>query len=217
VTFGGKAVSHASVSIPRHGAWHAQVALTELEPVGDTRGTLQFGPNLALTGAIRRGGVADGAAVLLLLGGSGNLNRLSRRQAYRQAPLRLPLTDLLGVAEQPLAESSHQEVLNAHLAHWVLPEAGVGTALALLLSEVQAATWRMLSDGTLWVGTEGWAQAPAFDYVLTVDQPLENAVRLHSLEPAVLPGQTFRDRRVSYVHHLLQEDHLETTVYWEGA
>lgn len=216
VTLEGVPVTQAVVSIPRVGVWHAQLALAQLEAIQATQATLRFGPKLSLTGAVRRNGSADGAGLLMLLGGSGNLGRLAVPKAYSQAPMRIPLSDLLQVAGQDLSTDSHQELLATHLTNWVVGEVPVAIALAELFREV-GASWRVLPDGTLWVGTEAWPESPAFDFVATSERPLDDAVQLHSTEPAILPGQTFRGRRVSYVEHLLQEDELQTTVYLEAA
>lgn len=216
VTLNGLPVTEATVSMPRAGVWHAQVALADPTAFSGTRATLQFGPRLALTGAVRRSAAPEGAALLLLIGGAANLSRLSRPQAYLQAPLRLPLNDLLQVAEEDLAQSSEPEVLNQHLSHWVVGATPVGISIAALMAQTDA-IWRMLPDGTFWVGIEAWPDAPDFKHLVLRERPLDDALVLQTEEPAVLPGQSFRGRHVSYVEHLMQEDELRTTVYLEAA
>lgn len=216
VTLNGIPVTEATVSLPRTGVWHAEVVLEQLEAFSGSRATLQFGPKLALTGAVRRSGAVLGSGVLMLLGGSGNLDRPARPQAYQEAPVRLPLGDLLQVAEEQLSAAAQQEVLNLHLAHWVVSALPVGVALAQLMTHA-VASWRSMPDGTLWVGVESWPDTPDFEHVLLPEQPLENLLRLQSIEPAVLPGQSFLGRHVSYVEHHLHEDELGTQVYLEAA
>lgn len=216
VRLDGLPVTHARISMPRVGVWHAEVALAQVEAYVQGRATLQFGPNLSLMGTVRRSGSADGAGVLILVGGSGNLWKPARAQAYRQAPLRLPLNDLLTTAEEQLADSAHPEVLQTLLPFWVT----VGTPISQCLAELMAkadASWRVLPEGTLWVGNESWPDAPSFNHILLTELPIQDAFELYSHEPALLPGQTFRSRHVSYVEHSIRGDDIQTLALLEAA
>lgn len=216
VQLNGLPVTQATVHLPRVGVWHAQVALEQLDAFDGQRATLQFGPNLSLTGAVRRSGSADGHSVLILIGGAGKLVQSARAQAYRQAPLRVPLNDLLTEAEETLAASAQNEILNLQLPNWVVPALPIGLCLGVLLGYA-AAAWRILPEGTFWVGNETWPDAPSFDHLILTELPLHNGFSVYSDEPAVLPGQTFEGKHVSYVQHVMHEDELETTVYSEAA
>jgi len=216
VQLNGLPVSRARISLPRVGVWRAEVALAQAEAFGEGRGTLQFGPSLSLTGTVRRSGSADGAGLLMLVGGSGNLYRTARPRAYRQAPCRIPLSDLLAEAEETLSPFAHREVLDAALPAWVTPSLPICQCLAVLLGRASA-SWRVLPDGTFWVGNEAWPEAPDFNHILLTEVPLADAFELFTQEPALLPGQTFRERRVSYVEHHVTGDDVRTVAYLEAA
>lgn len=216
VTLSGRDVLDCTVVLPRIGVWYAHVMLAELEPFDGQRATLQFGPNLQLTGAVRRSGSADGVGVLILIGGAGGLYRFTRTQAYRQAPLRLPLNDLLASAEETLSGTADPSLLNTELAQWAVTSQPVAHALSQLM-EFIGADWRVLPDGTVWIGQDSWEDTPSFNFLGLAERPAENSLLVYSAEPAVLPGQTFQGRHVSAVHHTLRDDDLESVVYLEAA
>lgn len=216
VQLDGLPVTHARISMPRIGVWHAEIALAQIDAFAGGRATLQFGPSLSLTGTVRRSGSADGAGVLILVGGAGNLWKPARAQAYRQAPVRLPLNDLLQTAEERLATTAEQEVLQTLLPFWVTPGVPIAQCLEALMEKADA-SWRILPEGTLWVGSESWPDAPRFDHILITELPVQDAFELYTSEPNLLPGQTFRNRHVSYVEHSIKGDEIQTLAFLEAA
>jgi hypothetical protein len=217
LTVNGLEVVAARISLPRWGVWCAELAIDGTEvPAGQCTLELGDGP-LTLKGSLARGAVSDGSVAALVLGGAGGLSRVAEGKHYRQTPLRIPLEDLLQVAGEALASSSDAGVLSQTLAHWTRLQGPSGLSLGRLVESVEGLVWRILTDGTLWVGKEVWGQAPAFEFDALPGNPLADTATLSSLAPSVLPGQTFQGRHVSYVEHLIEESGVRSIVWFEGA
>lgn len=206
----GLPVSDALVRLPLTGVWTAVLALDD---PGDIEGpaVLDLG-GVPFRGAVRRSSVVDGQRHVHLVGGEGGLSKLTPARGYRDVAVSVPLRDILGVSGERLAPSTSPEVLNTRLPFWATPFGPAGAALSSLLGQT-GASWRMLTDGSLWAGAETWP-AMMFEHEIISDDPMHEAMRLVTDSPALLPGHAFRDRRVGYVEHTLDGDHFSTLVHF---
>jgi hypothetical protein len=81
-------------------------------------------------------------------------------------------------------------LLTTNLSAWSVKAEPMSYALLTLLGWVSASlNWRILSDGTLWVGTESWPSA-SVTYDLLSHDPREAAYELGLQSPALEPGTT---------------------------
>jgi len=144
---------------PLVGRWTAQVEVdTDANIAGPA--TLDFeGGTVRLVGAVHRGGLEAGRWLGTIVGGTGGLTTVLGPKAYRLAPLGLVLTDLLTVTSETLSSTS--ETLDA----WTVPQWQriQGAALNVLhrLSDETGYTWRILRDGSVWLGTDTFAELDA--------------------------------------------------------
>ena len=79
-------------------------------------------------------------------------------------------------------------------------------------------SWRVLADGTVWVGTEAWPDSGLLeqtDYVETNEWPGENRIELGVETLKLLPGTTLGDRKVSFVEHILRDGYVRSRALLE--
>ncbi len=210
-TVNGIEVVEGRLSLPRSGVWHGAFMLDALDlPAG--RIELVIGGQRFL-GSARRSGNSQYGWLVQVVAGAGGLSKEVRAKSYSNVPLRIPLQDILTTAGERLAPNVAPELLSRTLASWSMVRAPGATALEHLLLTVPA-TWRMLPGGSLWLGVESWPEND-FAYELLEEDPLHDRCTILCEQPSVLPGQTFRRRRVSYVDHMLEPEQFRTVVWFE--
>lgn len=199
-TLSGQPVVACRVSLPRVGAWTADVITDSAVPLGG-RVTLQL-DGATLQGFVRRGGVKDDAGAYRLVGGAGGLSKLARAQAYNNVQARLVATTVLADAGEALSPLSDAGLLTRFFASWVTLQLPAGSALSTLAVALEA-VWRVLPDGTVWLGTETWPTSP-----VPASVAISSDVRLGTVELAtdgalVLPGTVFDGERIEYAEYRL--------------
>lgn len=201
----GAAVVSAAVSLPLVGAWVADVRIDSREPV-EGEAVLRLGDALELRGMVVSGGVHAGAAYARIVGGKGKLATELPARYYRDVPTRIPISDALTEAGEALASSSDPVLLDAWLSLWARTAGRASDALAWLLEAAGGGAWRVLPDGSVWVGQDAWKPAPRFDFVEIEEHPAERRVEIATEEPKLLPGKMFLAKRVSHVRHVLSPE-----------
>jgi hypothetical protein len=219
-TLNGKPVFHGIICIPRVGAWTADLSVDRDTAVTGAC-TLAIDGGLTLQGTADRTGVWLGTARLQVVGGANGLGRTARAQHYRQTTLRAVLADLLATAGERLAASADAATLGLSFPGWATIGQPIGRMVAALLedSRLPAATaWRVLADGTVWVGQETWPDSGMVnlvDYQDLAEAPEDGTVELGVEAPRLLPGTTLGGRRVSYVEHRLTGERARTCLWLE--
>jgi len=212
-TLGGVPILDARVSLPRVGAWTAELRVDAEEPPAGQQ-LLVIG-DVPFVGAVTRGVGYRANAFVRMVGGVGGLPSQLAAKGYHSSPVMVPLQDIARETGETLAPTCDASVTNVLLGHWARLEGSGGSALGRLLSDVPGAVWRFLPGGQLWVGAESWpAIAPEVE--ITDYQPLEDCIRLFSHSPSVLPGQLFLGRKTSYVEHRVSEARVSTAVWFEA-
>lgn len=219
-TLKGTPVFQGVICIPRVGAWTADVSVDRDTAVTGAC-TLAIDGGLNLQGTVAMGGVWLGTAHLQVVGGANGLGRTARPQHYRQTTLRAVLGDLLATAGERLAASADPGTLALSLPMWATIAQPIGRMVAALLEDTRlpaATAWRVLPDGTVWVGQETWPDSGLVnltDYQDLAEAPEEGTVELGVEAPRLLPGTTLGGRRVSYVEHRLTGEGARTCVWLE--
>lgn len=208
-----------SISLPLAGAWMAHV---ELDASGSTTELLDDTAPITLTlggvsylGTVRRQGVYAGRLNAEIVGGYGGLSTPIAPRAYQGVPVSIPLSDALFEGGETLSITVDAAVKNTLLPRWSRTAGTVGTAIDRIASEL-ALGWRVLSDGSLWIGAETWSEV-TIDHDLTDQNLASDTVVIASEAPSVVPGSTFRGRRVSTVVHDISPEMMRTTVHFASS
>ena len=212
-TINSEPVFQATISFPRLGAWHADLAVaSDVVPSGKV--TLTFG-GISWQGSAYRGGSPFGTTTLRITGGAGGIATGVQltAQAYQGVALQIPLQQILQAAGETLSPNADPSVLSTQLKTWNRLAGPAGMALSALVSSV-GASWRFMPDGTLWVGLEKWP-VDSETYLLLNDSPMYAEQEVYADAPNMRPGTTFNGRKVSYVQHRFREEQLHTTIVYE--
>lgn len=198
ITIDGNRVLSMQMDIPRVGVWSAVAQVDALEPVSG-RVDLVVGGR-TWKGTVTSGGdVADNVTVRVV-GGAGGFGAVVPARFFANVPLRVPLADALSAAGETLSATSDPSLTSAVLPFWSTRQTTLGEALASMLSAVGGPAWRVLPDGSVWLGRETWpAFTPEGVTTLVGNDPVSQ-VRTYGLEDlSVLPGMTLDGYRISHV------------------
>ncbi len=217
VTANGLDVTSGRIVLPRARRWFADLAVDDPDgfAVGDAVELVVGDGLLTLRGTAGRADVFLATAGVHVLGGADGLSTRAAPKWYRQAPARLVWDDLLRTAGEAAASSADAGLLSTTLPAWCVRGASIGMQLDELVVAL-GATWRVLVDGTIWVGQESWPEADV-DLELMELSPPEDRAMFKCEAPALLPGTVLDGRRVSRVEHLIGEASVRTIAYYEAA
>jgi hypothetical protein len=215
VTVNGTPCVRATIRIPRLGVWFADLAVDVAEMISGQVTISVCDGALELKGRAARTGVFKDTAILRVLGGAGGLATEVPAKFYRRCPAKVPLQDILAAAGEELSSQADQSLLNQQLVAWTLLKQKAGEALRTLADEL-GAVWRVLPDGTVWLGQESWPAVHMPDVDLLSEDPRAHTAVIGTDSPTLLPGTLFLGRRVSMVEHQVQPESVRTMVWFEG-
>lgn len=206
------------IQLPRVGAWIADLAL-DTEDTGPFLGAVTItapAGDLELRGWAMRPRLVEGHVEVRIVGGRGGLAKNVTPRHYRNVTLQLALSDALGEGLETLSTSVAASIREQLLPAWTRRAQTVGGAIAMLAG-FAGAGWRVLPDGTVWVGTETWSDVDV-DHDLLVETQ-EDLVEIASdtIPASLVPGTTFRGARVSVVEHVIESQRVRTVVTFERA
>lgn len=214
----GIAVLSGKLAMPRVGRWTADFVLdAEIAPTGKVVVT-NDDVTTELTGAVRRGGEYTQVGHVTLVGGSGGLESIAPAVYYRSVTVKTPLVSLLQSVGEKLSDTSDEAALGTYLPRWTRELGHGGTALARLAGVAKCA-WRVLDDGTIWLGNDAYQETGLSedDYETIGVWPSEfrTVIGTEDVPFLLRPGQTFQGKRVSFVEYEIESGYTTTTVWGE--
>lgn len=219
VSLNGLPVTRCTILAPRIGAWTADVAVdTETDIAGAVSVVVD---GVTLRGAVARGGVAYGRWSGRIVGGAGGLSRPVAPVAQYATTLAVALADVLREAGETLAATSGD--LSTNVTRW---HRAAGTAANAVADVARAAgyAWRVLSDGTVWMGAETWPAATVTGVELLDWRPELGRAEFGGDAAAllgILPGQTITldgiTLRAGCIEHRIDAGEIRTVVFAEPA
>lgn len=219
-TANGHSVLEATVTLVRSGVWHADLVV-DTEAPSDVAGVVAlslFDGQLALSGSpARPPQVWRGVTRLRLVAGAAGMGIIPGPQGYSDAPASLIVGDILNAAGEKLSSTSMN--LSQRMAWSRLGDQSAGTCLGAIVDEL-GATWRMLADGTVWIGQESWPAWTVTDYQVTDAQPEDDRIEIVTGAPTLLPGMTFTPSglaggNVGRVLYRVTSDAIRAEVFFE--
>jgi hypothetical protein len=216
MTCGGSDVLRAELHFPARAAWWARLKLdAATAPSGKV--TIAAAGGLSVKGTVLDGGVFCDVAHIQVAGGAGGLGAIVPPAAYQQAQLRDPLGAVLQAAGESLSSTTSSSVLAVQLPSWTVLAERAATAIDALCSAASRAlgmsiTWRILGDGTVWLGAESWPaqKMPAGADLLDVS-PDEGRYVIGTDTPSLLPGVALDGvGKVSAVDHWVNHSEVRT-------
>lgn len=182
---------------PLIGVWTADLVIDQPDGSGFPGGakvTIKSQDGYALTGVVAQGRTGDflDAVHVRVVGGAGGMPTVVTARSYVQpgAFVSDVLNGLCGDSGETLSDTIDESLLSQNLAAWSVKAEPTSYALTTLIGWVSPSlSWRVLSDGTLWVGNETWPSA-AVTYDLLSQDPKDAAYELGLQSPALEPGTT---------------------------
>lgn len=214
----GIGVIEGSISMPRVGRWTADVTLDDgVAPTGEVTVTSGDG-KLNLKGTVRRGGSYVEVGHVHLVAGHGGLENTVEPVYYRSVTLGTPLRALLGSVGEVLSSTTDAGVLNKFLERWTREKGPGGPSLSRL-ADAAGATWRVLDDGAVWLGTDTFPDSGVTEdtYELLSESPAEFRATLatEQIPSGIRPGTSFRGSQVAFVEYRVARTALTTQVWYE--
>jgi len=210
-TVNGKTILSGEVSMPRIGAWHADLSV-DAEVLGGSV-TLVF-EGVELKGTVLRSGLYGGRVGARIVGGAGGISKeivVKNYAAGAGTKISAVVADILRETGEKLAATSDQSVLGRTLATWERIAGPASHALVNVLDKA-GAVWRVLRDGTIWVGVATYPEATV-EHVL-IDEDWVNGILTIAPEKADLePGTTFRGQKIEEVVHRLSPGSLRAEAH----
>lgn len=211
VTCNGKPVLELRLSLPRFGAWVANVELATEDGLRG-KAIIEDG-TLRWTGTVLRSGTFSGRTHARIIGAAG-LRQVLPAKHYVGVTLKIAASDTITAAGEFLAPGSTRETLSTALPYWSRTKSSAGSALLRLLEPLQA-TWRAEADGSIWMGVDSFPVQKFEHQELSRDDAL-GTVLISSEHLELRPGVMFDGRRVSRVEHVIENGTLRTS-YWTEA
>jgi hypothetical protein len=212
ITVNGFGVQYGTLCMPQYGAWHMR-AIVDADVIADVTGAcstvIEGGATLA--GTAHRVGESNGRFEVWIVGGMNLLSTTLLGKFYSAAPVRTILTDIATESGEMLSATADAATLSTLMQKWARVAGPAGRALGLMVGEL-GVSWRILDDGSIWVGPETWMAytadvdeidvAGADDMVVIADETL-----------GLRPGMSYGGRNVSYVQHVIESDSLRTEAW----
>lgn len=218
ITLDGADVQKGRLSLGLHGAgWADLTVASDAPPSGQVRLVVDGG--LEWVGTVRSAGAYLLTTEVRLVGGAGGLG-LPVTGAFQGAELRDVLAEVMRQSGETQSTSCAADVLAVPLERWMLGQCTAARALdelaeAAALHLGTSIGWRVLADGTVWMGAESWPpQAMPDDSVISAYHPDEGRAVLGCAAPSLLPGVNLDGvGRVAGVDHYIDPDRLRTEVW----
>lgn len=198
--------------MPLVGVWHlvGELDAEEVPSVGASA-TIDL-EGSTLTGTVRRSGVETERVEVQIVGGAGGLSADVPPKFYSQPSVRIVILDILTSAGESLSPTADAAILGGFLPTWTRAASTHGAALDAIVAAV-GATWRVLEDGSVWIGRNAWSAQTLVDAEL-VDDTASTARRVFADDLlAARPGRTIDGIRTALVVHCIEPGRYRTEAW----
>lgn len=222
----GQRVFEGSITRPARGVWLARLRVDARSPLVVGAPVVIETPGLTMRGTVSRAGEVLDTCECEIVGGAGGMLKAVSPKSYLEPTVRMVAQDLAAAGGETVSPLSDKGVLDLPLTRWTRFAGSVATELRMLLDCVAAMTgkavdWRILEDGTLWIGQHAWLPASAVHQVME-DSPADAQATVAAERPFIFPGMTIDGRKVFEVvdtfessrvrHHYSDEESLSDVV-----
>lgn len=221
LTVNDVSVFNGIISMPLIGLFTADLVINQIDATNFTAGTsvtIKAENGITLVGTVlpdRTGAFLD-TVHLKIIGGRGGFGKSAVPKGFVQpgAYVRDVLGALMNNASESLSSTITSTFLATNLTAWAIMESKVSEALKVLIDTVAPTYhWRVLSDGTLWIGAETWP-SQTVTYRTDVHNPSDASFLLYVDTLQILPGVTIDGiGKIGRVEHIIMPDKVRTQVW----
>lgn len=226
VSINGVSVLSGSIMMPLQGVWTGDLVIDQPDGTGFDAGTpvaiVASNNGFTINGVVspaRTGDFLD-AVHVRVLGGAGGMAKDTLPRAYVQPGAfgRDVVNGLLSDSGETLSTTADATLLTKNLTAWSVMTTSVAQALELMISiNSPGDNWRLLADGTLWVGAETWPQS-SDEFVVLSQNPADGTFDLGVDSPSVMPGVSLSGvGNVNRVEHTILSNSIRSRVWIDFA
>ncbi|MGL4442657.1 MAG: hypothetical protein ACRCU1_03460 [Alsobacter sp.] len=208
-TINGLSILRGRVTLRLVGAWDAELYISGTDTAQVTGPVVLELGGVPMVGFATAGKDDGGRVTVRVVGGAGGLSAAVGPQGYRKPTRREVLSSALAIGGETLSFLSDGTV-DGLLDHWSR-RAGTVAEAVRLVAEHAGAHWRVLLDGTVWVGTEAWLPVEP-EHTVEDQSPTNDRVTVTVESASILPGTTFLGLQVSAVRYELGSKKLRAIV-----
>lgn len=200
LTANGKQVYEAFFSHTIRGAWTASIQvdsgiLSEGQKVTIKDGAAQW------VGTIVRGGDHGGRGLFSVVGGAGGLSKSLPARWYKDVTLGAILDDLARESGEKLSSEINPAVRKRAVDSFTRRVGQCPIALEQIVELLGAGyQWRVLRDGTVWIGQETWPVVTG-PHVVTDESPQHSRIEVAPEQPFLDVGKSFLGRHIVAVQY----------------
>lgn len=159
-------------------------------------------------GTVERSKEEHGRVISRIVGGAGGLSKELDAKAYANSNLVPPLTDVLRETGEVLSSTAVPPDL--FVGTWQRCR-GAASAAIKQIAYKAGLNWRVLRDGTIWIGTDTWPEA-SVGGALELDTDWSDGVATFADGVGFEPGTTYAGQRINQVTHLYSGASTKTEV-----
>lgn len=193
------------VTMQDAGAWHAVFEIDQ--PTDDS--PIATGPFKADIDGVEfvgtvvpdRSGAFAGRQRLYVIGGAGGLDTSLEPKNYASGltRARTVVDDILRDSGETLSDESDTALLETRLPGWQRSAGTAKHSLDVLCARI-GASWRVLRDGTLWIGTDEWPEVEPAGTVMSQDWG-HGQIQVAPDNATLVPGIIVRGQKIRQVVH----------------
>jgi hypothetical protein len=211
-------LSQLRLRLPLYGAWTAECVHADPEAVPAVGSRVQITlESQTFSGTVyRTTNLGDMSWDTYIIGGAGKLQSYLSPKFYLNVNSREVLTDALSAVGEIASPTISGTSVYFPLIAWTRTRRTLGQELDALVKDLYLNGWRILSDGSVWLGEEIWQEATVSADVDTMSAGADDGVLVLACEdPTVLPGQTWQGAQVAEVIHSVSAKSTRTQL-WLG-
>lgn len=210
ITVNGERARSCMITRPLDGVWHAAIEMDGSAPSG--RVTIDVDGLLKLSGTVVSGGDFDGRVTLRVVGGAGGLTKEVSARDYERTTLRVIAQDTLSTVGESLSPTADSGVLGTKVTRWARPAAKASSVIGEIARRAGAG-WRILADGTVWLGVPAFP-ARSFEHDLLEHDPVVRRLLIVADDPTLDAGVTLDGRQLVSVTTTITHARARTEAYY---
>lgn len=226
-TLNGIGIFEGRITFPRIGVWHADLSISSsVNPSGSAQlviGSQTWSGFFSLQSGLD----LNGRQRVRVVGGKGSIGNTVQAKGYNGILALIPLQDTMNDAGEALSPTSDTGVTNQPLSSWIRFQSPGSAALQSLLQAIpNNPSWRVIPDGTIWVGFETWPVVTLVNTGYRHSDPSNTSLVIGSFDPDIRPGQILQINtplagqqllRISTVTHLVSGSEIQTLLRYENS
>lgn len=207
----GRRVLSGQLLRPRIGVWSADLVVDGDEPLSG-RVTLSTEAGTTFVGTAARAEPDDGTLRVRLIGGGGGMGKSPPAKSFRQVPLSTVLADTLSAVGETLSPSSDSSATASRVDTYQRMQRPASHTLGEWAG-LRGLAWRVLLDGTVWLGAQTRTPFKAEARVLKRDGT-KRSLLVATEDLALGPEHSLDNLLVGCVEYQIRPDSLRAEVLY---